>query len=86
MTEQTETVTNAERPEIDEIPYFYLMRIQWQHPSGGLATAVAHGIAPVRPGMSRLQVFTVLRADAIARVGAPSTADVTSFALAPDTI
>ena len=80
------TTPTIERPEADETPYFYLLRIQWQHPSGALAASVVHGIAPVRPGMSRHKLFTMLRDEAIARTGAPSTADVTSFELTPDTL
>jgi hypothetical protein len=78
------TTTTTESPATDETAYFYLLRIQWQHPSGALATSVVHGVAPVRPGMSRHKLFTMLRDEAIARTGAPSTADVTSFELAPN--
>ena len=69
-----------------ETPYFYFLRIQWQHPAGALVTKAIHGVAPVRPGMSRHKLFTMLREDLITRSGAPATADVTAFELTPDTI
>ena len=80
------TTQSTERPETDEVSYFYLLRIQWQHPSGALAASVVHGVAPVRAGMSRHKLFTTLRDEAIARTGAPSTADVTTFELAPNAL
>jgi hypothetical protein len=80
------TATTTERPQTDEVSYFYLLRIQWQHPSGALAASVVHGVVPVSPGMSRHKLFTMLRDQAIARTGAPGTADITSFELAPDTL
>lgn len=78
------TTTTTDRLATDEVPHFYLLRIQWQHSSGALATSVIHGVAPVRPGMSRHKLFTMLRDEAVARSGAPSTADVTAFELVPD--
>ena len=76
----SETTTEAEA-----VPYFFLMRVQWQV-GGGMAVSVLHGTEPVRPGESRHKVFLRIRDTALVKAGAPSNADITAFTLEPDRI
>lgn len=65
------------------VPYFFLLRVQWSV-DGGMAASVVHGTEPVRPGESRH--FVRLRDMTLARLGAPTNADITAFVLEPDRI
>jgi len=72
-------------PAAETVPYFFLLRVQWQV-GGGMAASVVHGTEPVRPGESRHQVFMRLRDMVLAKVDAPANADITAFTLEPDRV
>jgi hypothetical protein len=82
-------MTNATMPATSPaptgVPYFFLLRLQWST-HGGMAATVLHGTHVVRPGESRWQLFAQLRDEAIAKAGAPATADITTFIFEPDRI
>ena len=79
----TSATTPATSPAPTGVPYFFLLRLQWPM-HGGMAATVMHGTHVVRPGESRQQIFIQLRDLAIAKAGAPATADITSFIFEPD--